>query len=175
MAETTGPLVGILMGSNSDLPVMEATARVLQGFGVRYEMRCLSAHRNPEGVRDYARAALDRGLRVLVAGAGGAAHLPGVLAASTILPVIGVPCAGKQLGGADSLYSIVQMPPGVPVATVGIDAGRNAGILAVQILALRDRKLRPRLDKLKTDLMAENQQKDIDVVEAGRRIAEGKS
>src|ERR1035438_8803266 len=154
------PLVGILMGSNSDLPIMEAAAKMLQSCGVPWEMRCLSAHRNPEGVREYALSALDRGLRVLIAGAGGAAHLPGVLAASTILPVIGVPIGAKALSGADALYSMVQMPPGVPVATVGIDAGRNAGILAIQILAVRDRKLRPKLDQLKNDLRVENQQKD---------------
>lgn len=171
----SGTLVGILMGSNTDLPVMEQAAQVLQKYGVAWEMRCLSAHRNPEGVRHYAESAADRGLRVLIAGAGGAAHLPGVVAAATILPVIGVPCAAKSLAGADSLYSIVQMPPGIPVATVGIDAGRNAGILALQILAVRDRTLRPKLESLKADLLAENQKKDEAVLAAARAIREGRS
>ncbi len=169
-----GPLVGILMGSSTDLPVMESAAKLLEQFGVEWEMRCISAHRNPGGVAEYAGGAADRGLRVIIAGAGGAAHLPGVVAAHTILPVIGVPCSGKSLAGADSLYSIVQMPPGIPVATVGIDAGRNAGILALQILAVRDRALRPKLDQLKVDLLAENQRKDDEVLAASRRIREGK-
>ena len=168
-------LVGILMGSNTDLPVMEQAAQVLQKHGVGWEMRCLSAHRNPEGVRQYAQTASDRGLRVIIAGAGGAAHLPGVVAAATILPVIGVPCSGKNLAGADSLYSIVQMPPGIPVATVGIDAGRNAGILALQILAVRDRNLRPRLEAIKAELLADNQKKDEAVLAAARSIREGRN
>ncbi|HAZ64997.1 MAG TPA: 5-(carboxyamino)imidazole ribonucleotide mutase [Armatimonadetes bacterium] len=165
-------LVGILMGSNSDLPVMEQAAELLQAQGIGWEMRCLSAHRSPEAVAAYARGAAERGLRVIIAGAGGAAHLPGVVAAHTILPVIGVPCSGKTLSGADSLYSIVQMPPGVPVATVGLDAGRNAGILALQILGVRDRSLRPKLEALKAGLLAENEQKDAAVREAAQRIQE---
>lgn len=162
--------VGIVMGSDSDLPVMEKAAAALNELGVGWEMRCLSAHRNPEAVREYAITAVGRGLKVLIAGAGGAAHLPGVLAASTTLPVIGVPILGKALGGADSLYSIVQMPPGVPVATVGIDAGRNAGILAAQILALADASLRPRLETLKGNLLRENCAKDENVRETARRL-----
>ncbi|MBI2298329.1 MAG: 5-(carboxyamino)imidazole ribonucleotide mutase [Armatimonadetes bacterium] len=162
--------VGILMGSDSDLPVIERAAAVLQELGVGWEMRCLSAHRNPDGVHDYAAGAIGRGLKVIIAGAGGAAHLPGVVAASTTLPVIGVPCQGKSLSGADSLYSIVQMPPGVPVATVGIDAARNAGILAAQILALADPALRARLEKLKGDLLRENHAKDENVRQAAAKI-----
>lgn len=168
-------LVGILMGSSSDLPVMEAAARLLESFDVPWEMRCLSAHRSPGLVAAYARGAAERGLRVIIAGAGGAAHLPGVLAAHTILPVIGVPCSGRSLAGADALYAIVQMPPGVPVATVGIDAGRNAGILALQILGVRDRALRPKLEQLKADLAAENERKDVEVQEAARRVREVQS
>lgn len=162
--------VGILMGSDSDLKVMEEAARLLQEFEVGWEMRVISAHRDPEGVREYARQAASRGLKVLIAGAGGAAHLPGVLAASTTLPVIGVPCLGGSLAGADSLYSIVQMPPGVPVATVGINAARNAGILAIQILAVGDSGLRPRLEGLKGELLRGNRKKDENVQEAVKKI-----
>lgn len=135
------PLVGIAMGSESDLPTMEAAAEVLQQFGVPFEMRVLSAHRTPDRMTDYAKSARERGLRVIVAGAGGAAHLPGMIAASTTLPVIGVPVATRNLKGLDSLLSIVQMPGGVPVATVAIGGARNAGLLAVQILAATDDRL----------------------------------
>jgi 5-(carboxyamino)imidazole ribonucleotide mutase len=169
------PLVGIVMGSNSDLPVLEQAAKVLQAAGVPWEMHCISAHRNPDGVRDYAVGALERGLRVIIAGAGGAAHLPGIIAAHTILPVIGVPVGLKALAGADSLYSIVQMPPGIPVATVTIDGGKNAGILALQMLAVRDRKLRPRLEALKAELISENHKKDEAVQAAVQAIREGKA
>jgi len=164
--------VGILMGSDSDLKVMEQAALVLQEHGVDWEMKALSAHRDPEGVREYSRTAAERGLKVLIAGAGGAAHLPGVLAASTILPVIGVPILAKSLGGADSLYSIVQMPPGVPVATVGIDAARNAGILALQILATGDTALQAKLQKLKGELLRGNAAKDDNVQAAAKALRE---
>lgn len=132
------PLVGIAMGSESDLPTMQAAADVLDQFGVPFEMRVLSAHRTPDRMTDYARSARERGLRVIVAGAGGAAHLPGMIAASTTLPVIGVPVQTRALNGLDSLLSIVQMPGGVPVATVAIGGAKNAGLLAVQILATTD-------------------------------------
>src|SRR5436190_23842787 len=129
------PLVGILMGSDSDWPVMKAAADVCAEFGVASEAKVISAHRTPKDLEAYVTGALERGLRVIIAGAGGAAHLPGVTAAFTTMPVIGVPIEGKALDGMDSLLSIVQMPPGVPVATVGVNAAKNAGILAVQILA----------------------------------------
>ena len=136
------PSVGILMGSDSDWPVMEQAASTLESFGVPCEARVLSAHRSPELVRRYASAAASRGLKVIIAGAGGAAHLAGVVAAHTTLPVIGVPIESKSLKGLDSLLSTVQMPKGVPVATVAIDNAANAAILAVQCLALGDRTLR---------------------------------
>lgn len=133
MADKT-PLVGIAMGSQSDWPTMEAAADVLKAFGVAFEARVLSAHRTPAVMTEWAETARERGLKVIIAGAGGAAHLPGMLAASTELPVIGVPVQSKALNGLDSLLSIVQMPGGVPVATVAIGNARNAGLLAVQIL-----------------------------------------
>src|SRR5690554_3109624 len=135
------PLVGITMGSESDWPVMQAAADVLAEFGIPFETRVLSAHRTPEKMTEYAVSARDRGLKVIIGGAGGAAHLPGMLAASTTLPVIGVPIPTKHLKGMDSLLSIVQMPAGVPVATVAIDQAKNAGLLAVQILAVSDADL----------------------------------
>ena len=131
------PLVGILMGSDSDLPVMEKAAEILKEMGVPYEMDISSAHRLPNKTVNYARTARDRGLEVLIAGAGMAAHLAGVLAAHTTLPVIGVPIASGALNGLDALYSTVQMPPGVPVATVGIDAAKNAAYLACEILSIK--------------------------------------
>ena len=136
------PVVGIVMGSDSDWPVMEPAALALEEFGVPYEAHVLSAHRTPRRMLDYAESAAGRGLRVLIAGAGGAAHLPGMVAAATPLPVIGVPRSLDKLDGMDSLLSIVQMPAGVPVATVGINGGRNAGLLAVRILAASDEGLR---------------------------------
>ena len=154
------PLVGIIMGSDSDLETMKQAAAVCDEFGVACEMRVLSAHRTPEDTAAYARTAAERGIEVIVAGAGGAAHLPGVVAASTPLPVIGVPIQSKALNGLDSLLSIVQMPPGVPVATVGIGAGRNAGLLAIQILAAGNRSLRASLIKFKDRLAAESQAKN---------------
>jgi 5-(carboxyamino)imidazole ribonucleotide mutase len=137
--------VGIVMGSDSDLPVMQAAADVLAELGVPHEVRVVSAHRTPHEMIAYGTGAAERGLRVIVAGAGGAAHLPGMLAAVTTLPVIGVPVKTTALQGLDSLLSIVQMPKGVPVATVAIDGGRNAGVLAAQILALSDPELASRL------------------------------
>ncbi|HMS36774.1 MAG TPA: 5-(carboxyamino)imidazole ribonucleotide mutase [Arachnia sp.] len=139
------PLVGIVMGSDSDWPVMEAAAAALGEFGVTYEADVVSAHRMPEEMVAYGRGAAARGLKVIIAGAGGAAHLPGMLAALTPLPVIGVPVALKYLDGMDSLLSIVQMPAGVPVATVAIGNARNAGLLAVRILAASDDALRERM------------------------------
>jgi 5-(carboxyamino)imidazole ribonucleotide mutase len=153
--ETQPPLVGIIMGSDSDLPVMQAAADALTELGVPFEMTIVSAHRTPKRLYDYAGSAAERGLKVIVAGAGGAAHLPGMAAAITPLPVIGVPVKSRALSGEDSLLSIVQMPPGVPVATVAIDGARNAGLLAAQILAVGDPALLDRVRRFKQDLEAQ--------------------
>lgn len=131
------PLVGVVMGSQSDMPVMESAIDVLKDLGIDYEVRVMSAHRSPEKVREYGKTARDRGLEVLIAGAGGAAHLPGALAGWTTIPVIGVPLASSDLKGIDALYSIVQMPAGVPVAAVGVQGARNAAYLAASILGLK--------------------------------------
>ncbi|MEZ4702052.1 MAG: 5-(carboxyamino)imidazole ribonucleotide mutase [Rhodothermales bacterium] len=153
MSTDLSPLVGIAMGSESDLPVMEAAAEALAEFGVPFEMRVLSAHRTPAAMTAYARTAHERGIKVIIAGAGGAAHLPGMIAASTPLPVIGVPVPTRHLQGLDSLLSIVQMPGGVPVATVAIGGAKNAGLLAVQILATGDPGLLQRVVAYKTHLL----------------------
>jgi len=141
MANSSRPLVGILMGSKSDLEAMTEAAKALDEFGVPYEMKVASAHRSPELVHEYVSGAKERGIKVIIAGAGGAAHLAGVCASLTPLPVIGVPIESKSLKGLDSLLSTVQMPPGVPVATVGINSAKNAGLLAVRMLALCDENL----------------------------------
>lgn len=147
-------VVGIIMGSDSDLGVMRGAAEVLGELGVPWEMNIASAHRTPRRVIDYVESARDRGLKVIIAGAGGAAHLAGVAAAFTPLPIIGVPVKSASLSGQDSLLSMVQMPPGVPVATVAIDGARNAGILAAQIIATGDPALMDRLVRFKQDLEA---------------------
>jgi 5-(carboxyamino)imidazole ribonucleotide mutase len=139
------PLIGVIMGSKSDLETMAAAADTLAEFGVPHEVEVVSAHRTPERMFSYASTAADRGLRAIIAGAGGAAHLPGMVASLTILPVIGVPVPSRHLSGQDSLLSIVQMPAGVPVATVGIGNSRNAALLALRILAVEDRELAERL------------------------------
>ena len=154
------PAVGILMGSDSDWPTMKGASDVLKEFGVTSEAQVISAHRDPHGLEKYASSAVKRGLRVIIAGAGGAAHLPGVTAAFTPLPVIGVPIESKSLKGLDSLLSIVQMPPGVPVATVGIGAARNAGLLAVQILGASDAKIQSALFRFKAKLARESRAKN---------------
>ncbi len=148
------------MGSDSDWPTMKAAADVLAEFGIASEARVISAHRTPKDLEQYVSNAIRRGLRVIIAGAGGAAHLPGVTAALTTLPVIGVPIESKSLKGLDSLLSIVQMPPGVPVATVGIGAAKNAGILAAQILAVGDERSQKALSKFKEKLAAESRAKN---------------
>jgi 5-(carboxyamino)imidazole ribonucleotide mutase len=148
------------MGSDTDWPTMKGAADACAEFGVPCEIRVISAHRTPDDLSRYASTAQQRGLRVIIAGAGGAAHLPGVTAAFTILPVIGVPIESKSLKGLDSLLSIVQMPSGVPVATVAIGGGRNAGLLAVQILALGNSALTQKLVKFKTRLAEESRAKD---------------
>jgi 5-(carboxyamino)imidazole ribonucleotide mutase len=154
------PVVGILMGSDSDWPTMKAAAEVLAEFGIASEAKVISAHRTPKDLEQYASGAAGYGLRVIIAGAGGAAHLPGVTAAFTTLPVIGVPIESKSLKGLDSLLSIVQMPPGVPVATVGIGAAKNAGLLAVEILAVNDKQLQKALVAFKLQLAAESRAKN---------------
>ncbi|HTL57933.1 MAG TPA: 5-(carboxyamino)imidazole ribonucleotide mutase [Candidatus Limnocylindrales bacterium] len=154
------PLVGILMGSDSDWPTMKGAADACAEFGIVNEVRVISAHRAPKDLARYASTAHERGLCVIIAGAGGAAHLPGVTAAMTPLPVIGVPIAGKFLKGEDSLYSIVQMPSGVPVATVAIGGARNAGLLAVQILAVRNPQLQQKFLQFKERLAEESRAKN---------------
>ena len=153
--------VAVIMGSDSDLPVMKDAALALDALGVGYEVKFLSAHRTHEETREYVGSAAAKGVGVIIAGAGGAAHLPGVIAAMTAMPVIGVPIKAWSLEGLDSLLSIAQMPPGVPVATVGINSAKNAGILAAQILAVRDEELRKRLVearlKTRSDIMARNE------------------
>jgi 5-(carboxyamino)imidazole ribonucleotide mutase len=158
-----GPLVGVIMGSDSDLPVMQGAIDALTEFGVRHEVHVVSAHRTPQEMIDYGREAADRGLRVIIAGAGGAAALPGMTASVTSLPVIGVPVPLKHLDGMDSLLSIVQMPAGVPVATVGVGNARNAGLLAVRILASTDTELRTRLDASRADLAQLVHEKDASI------------
>jgi len=157
------------MGSQSDWPVMEAAADILAEFGVSFEARVLSAHRTPEAMTEYAENAASRGLKAIIAGAGGAAHLPGMIAASTTLPVIGVPVPTKNLKGMDSLLSIVQMPGGVPVATVAIGGAKNAGLLAIQILATSDPALAESLDTYKTSLKSLVRDMDQAVSEASKR------
>jgi 5-(carboxyamino)imidazole ribonucleotide mutase len=155
--------VGVIMGSDSDYGVMRAAADALADFGVAHEVRVVSAHRTPLDMAEYAQSAAGRGLRVIIAGAGGAAHLPGMVAALTSLPVIGVPVPLKYLDGMDSLLSIVQMPAGVPVATVSVGGARNAGLLAVRILAATDPALRERMDRFRAGLADSARTKDADL------------
>ena len=155
-----GPLVGLIMGSDSDWPTMQPAAEALAEFGVPFEVGVVSAHRTPERMLDYAKSAAGRGLKVIIAGAGGAAHLPGMVASATPLPVIGVPRALENLEGMDSLLSIVQMPAGVPVATVSIGGARNAGLLAVRILGASDPALLGRMEAFQADLEAMVESKD---------------
>lgn len=171
MSDTAGtPVVGIVMGSDSDWPVMEQAALALDDLGVAYEADVVSAHRMPDDMIEYGRTAADRGLRVIIAGAGGAAHLPGMLASVTVLPVIGVPVPLKHLDGMDSLLSIVQMPAGIPVATVSIAGARNAGLLAARILASG---ADPAADGLRDRLAAfADELRDI-AIDKGRRLREG--
>jgi 5-(carboxyamino)imidazole ribonucleotide mutase len=153
------PIVGVVMGSDSDWPVMEAAALALDEFEVPYEVDVVSAHRTPHRMLEYGRSAADRGLHVIIAGAGGAAHLPGMLASATTLPVVGVPVPLSRLDGMDSLLSIVQMPSGVPVATVAIGAARNAGLLAVRILASSDQRLQDAMAAFQDTMAAESSAK----------------
>ena len=159
--------VGIVMGSDSDLSVMSKAAEVLDEFGISYEMHIISAHREPEIFFDWARGAEERGIKVIVAGAGMAAHLPGMCAALFPMPVIGIPMHTTSLGGRDSLYSIVQMPSGIPVATVAIGGGKNAGILAAKILAVSDPELLKKLKEYSANMAAEVEAKDKKLQEKG--------
>jgi phosphoribosylaminoimidazole carboxylase PurE protein len=167
MSEVDKPLVGIIMGSDSDLSVMAEAAKVLGELGIACETTIVSAHRTPARLADYARGAASRGLQAIVAGAGGAAHLPGMTASMTTLPVIGVPIRGKTLDGLDSLLSIVQMPSGIPVATVAVDGGRNAGLLAARILATSRPELARRLADFAARMEAEVLAKAKRLEEAG--------
>ena len=160
---SAAPLVGIIMGSDSDLPVMRAAHEALVEFGVAAEVRVVSAHRTPAAMLDYARTAAGRGLKVIIAGAGGAAHLPGMVASATPLPVIGVPVPLQHTAGLDSLLSIVQMPAGIPVATMAIGGARNAGLLAVRILATSDEALRAKVERFQRELEQVVAEKDAGV------------
>lgn len=154
------PKVGIIMGSDSDLPIMEKAFTELKKFGIPFEVKIISAHRTPDVHAEYSKTAVERGLKVIIAAAGMAAHLPGVTAGHTTLPVIGVPMKGKATEGNDALYSIVQMPPGVPVATVAIDGAKNAAILAVQILGTSDEEVQAKLVQFKEDMAKESMAKN---------------
>ncbi|GBD87828.1 N5-carboxyaminoimidazole ribonucleotide mutase [bacterium BMS3Abin03] len=158
------PIVGIIMGSDSDLPVMEKAFEVFDYFKVPFEVKILSAHRSPKEHAEYSATAERRGIKVIIAAAGGAAHLPGVTAAHTILPVIGIPVKSKALNGMDSLLSIVQMPSGVPVATVAIDGAKNAALLAIQIIALSNKSLIQALKKYKLKIKKESMNKNKKLV-----------
>jgi 5-(carboxyamino)imidazole ribonucleotide mutase len=155
--------VGIIMGSDSDLPIMEDAIKILNEFGIGYEVKVLSAHRTPNQHAEYSRTAVSRGLKVIIAAAGGAAHLPGVTAAQTTLPVIGVPIKGKSLEGMDSLLSIVQMPPGIPVATVAINGAKNAAILAVSILSIANSDISKKLIEYKKKMEADSLAKNVKI------------
>lgn len=159
--------VGIVMGSDSDMPVMAKAADILEELGISYEMRIISAHREPDVFFEYAKSAEEKGFKVIIAGAGKAAHLPGMCAAIFPMPVIGVPMKTSDLGGVDSLYSIVQMPSGIPVATVAIGGGQNAGILAAKILAVSDAALLQRLKDYTHELGESVKKKDVRLQEAG--------
>ncbi len=167
MEKVNQPVVGIIMGSDSDLKIMEAAAEVLKNFGIPYELTIVSAHRTPMRMVEYASSAHGRGLKIIIAGAGGAAHLPGMIASLTTLPVIGVPIkSSNSIDGWDSVLSILQMPNGVPVATVALNAAKNAGILATEILAISDKKLHQKLIEFKNKMKEEVEQKAQNVEKA---------
>lgn len=159
MSDKKYPLVGIIMGSDSDWPTMKAAADVCESFEIPYEAKVISAHRTPEDMAEYGKSAREKGLKVIIAGAGGAAHLPGMTAAHTTLPVIGVPVPSRHLNGVDSLYSIVQMPKGVPVATVAIGNAQNAGLLALQMISMYDSELATALDNYRDKMKKESREK----------------
>jgi len=161
---SNNPIVGIIMGSDSDLPVMQEAAKVMEEFDIPYEITVVSAHRTPRRMFEYAESAKSRGLKIIIAGAGGAAHLPGMTAAITPLPVIGVPIKTKALSGVDSLYSIVQMPGGIPVATVAVNGAKNAGLLAVQIIGSFDENIHKKVVEYKENLK-NSVEKKADILE----------
>lgn len=163
--------VGVIMGSDSDLPTMQAAVDALQTFGIAHEVRIVSAHRTPEWLVEYAQSAVQRGIEVIIAGAGGAAHLPGMVASMTRLPVIGVPVPLAHMDGMDSLLSIVQMPAGVPVATVGVGNARNAGLLAARILGVHDEAIAKQLDLLRDDTARNVREKDAALQNNSDRLA----
>ena len=156
---STSPIVGVVMGSDSDWPTMKQAADILAEFGVPFEKRVVSAHRTPDDMAEYGKTARERGIRIIIAGAGGAAHLPGMLASHTTLPVIGVPVQTSALGGVDSLYSIVQMPNGIPVATVAIGKAQNAGLLALRILGTNDSTIAAELENYHKGMAEESRKK----------------
>lgn len=156
-------MIGIIMGSDSDLPIMAEAAKILDQFEIEYELTIVSAHRTPEKLFTYAQSAKDRGIKVIIAGAGGAAHLPGMVASLTTIPVIGVPVKTSTLSGIDSLYSIVQMPPGIPVATVAINGAKNAGILSAQILGIFDKTIEKKITDFKNSLELMVEEKAIEL------------
>jgi len=158
------PLIGIVMGSDSDWPTMKEAAGIIEDFGIEYEKKVVSAHRTPDLMARYGKEARNRGLKIVIAGAGGAAHLPGMIAAYTTLPVIGVPVKTTALGGVDSLYSIVQMPNGVPVATVAIGKAKNAGLLALRILSINNPEIEKKLVKYHNDMAAESIKKTENLI-----------
>ena len=157
------PVIGVIMGSDSDLPVMEKAFEVCREFNIPFEVKILSAHRTPEEHAEYSRTSEERGLKVIIAAAGGAAHLPGVTAANTLLPVIGVPVKGKSFEGMDSLLSIVQMPSGIPVATVAVNGAKNAAILAVEILSVSDNNIKNKLKDYRVRMAEASMNKNLDL------------
>ncbi len=165
----TKPLVAVVMGSDSDLPTLEPAIKVLNDFGVAAEVRVLSAHRTPLEMVEFAQMAISNGLKVIIAGAGGAAHLPGMLASLTTIPVIGVPIQSKSLSGVDSMLSILQMPSGIPVATVAIGGGLNAGLLATQILGISDEKMQVKLSNYRKELHDQVVAKDQSLIDLGTK------
>jgi len=158
------PKVGVIMGSDSDWPTMKDACDILDAFGVAYEKKVISAHRTPDDMAEYGKSARERGIKVIIAGAGGAAHLPGMTAAHTTLPVIGVPVKTSTLSGLDSLYSIVQMPPGVPVATVAIGKAKNAGLLAIRMLSMHDKNLADELKQYHEQMAKESRAKTKNLI-----------
>ena len=161
---STTPLVGVVMGSDSDWPTMKQATDILEKFGIPFEKRVVSAHRTPDDMANYGKEARGRGIKIIIAGAGGAAHLPGMLASHTTLPVIGVPVQTSALGGVDSLYSIVQMPNGIPVATVAIGKAQNAGLLAARILSIADEQLAEGLSKYHQEMAEDSRKKTENLI-----------
>ncbi len=161
---STAPIVGVVMGSDSDWPTMKEAAEILEKFGITFEKRVVSAHRTPDDMAEYGKKARERGVQIIIAGAGGAAHLPGMLASHTTLPVIGVPVQTSALGGVDSLYSIVQMPNGIPVASVAIGKAQNAGLLAARMLGMNDADIAYKLEQYHHQMAEESRKKTENLI-----------